>query len=294
MKIGNLIHKRWSFARLILLAAALALIAGAPADTFPEVIPLPNGFQPEGIAIGNGSTFYVGSIPTGAVYRGDLATGEGSVLVPAQSGHQSIGLKVDERTGLLYVAGGPTGKAFVYDAGTGANVASIQLTGDASTFINDVAVTKGAVYFTDPFRPVLYRLPLGDNGALPDAPASEEIPLGGDFVFVPGAFNTNGIAAAANGKALIIVSSAQAALYRVDPNTGAALKIDLGGSSVPNGDGILLHGKRLYVVQNFLNQIAVVRMDASFLSGTIERTITSPHFPRPDHDRAFSAARCMP
>jgi streptogramin lyase len=289
MKTRSSIRKRWSVVSL-LLVAALTLAASAPADTFPEVIPLPNGFQPEGIAVGTGSTFYVGSIPTGAVYRGDLATGEGAVLVPGQDGHQSVGLKVDERTKLLYVAGGPTGKAFVYDAVSGGNVASIQLTSEAGTFINDVAVTKSAAYFTDSFRPVLYRVPLGSDGALPDPPASEEIPLGGDFVFVPGSFNANGIAAVANGKALIIVSSAQAALYRVDPQTGAARLIDLGGSSVPNGDGILLHGKRLYVVQNFLNQIAVVRLDANLLSGTIERTITSPNFRIPTTIARFGSA----
>lgn len=278
------------FLRAFLLVIGVALIAGAPAGTFPETIPLPNGFQPEGIAIGPGSTFYVGSIPTGAVYRGDLATGEGEVFVPAQVGHQSIGLKVDLRTNLLYVAGGPTGSAFVYDAATGANVASIQLTSETSTFINDVVVTRSAVYFTDSFRPVLYRLPLEDNGELLAAPTSEEVPLSGDFVFVPGAFNANGIAAVANGKALIIVSSAQAALYRVNPQTGAAQKIDLGGSAIPNGDGILLIGKYLYVVQNFLNQIAVIRLNADFLSGAIERTITSDHFRIPTTIARFGNA----
>jgi hypothetical protein len=59
--------------RLILLAVAgatLSLPAVTAAETpFPERIALPNGFQPEGIAIGRGTTFYVGSIPTGAVYR---------------------------------------------------------------------------------------------------------------------------------------------------------------------------------------------------------------------------------
>jgi hypothetical protein len=289
MKTRSSILKRW-LAVSLLLVAALALAAAAPANPFPEVIPLPNGFQPEGIAIGSGSTFYVGSIPTGAVYRGDLVTGEGEVLVPGQDGHQSVGLKVDERTKLLYVAGGPTGKAFVYDAETGGNVASIQLTAEAGTFINDVVVTRNAAYFTDSFRPVLYRVPLGSDGALPDPPASEEIPLGGEFVFVPGAFNSNGIAAVANGKVLIIVSSAQAALYRVDPRTGNARLIDLGGGSVPNGDGILLHGKRLYVVQNFLNQIAVIRLEANLLSGTVERTVTDSDFRIPTTIARFGNA----
>ena len=31
-------------------------------DFFPKVIDLPNGFQPEGISIGRGTSFYVGSL----------------------------------------------------------------------------------------------------------------------------------------------------------------------------------------------------------------------------------------
>jgi hypothetical protein len=43
---------------------------------------------------------------------------------------------------------------------------------------------------------------------------------------------------------------------------------------VPNGDGLLLLGHTLYVVQNRLNQIAVVALSPDLRSGTIERVIT--------------------
>jgi sugar lactone lactonase YvrE len=265
------------FIVFLLVALSLTMIAGAPARALPEVIPLPNGFQPEGIAIGRGTTFYVGSIPTGAVYRGDLRTGKGSVLVPAQAGRQATGLKYDRRTGLLFVSGGPTGYAYVYDGRTGANVAAIQLT-TLPSFINDVVITRDAAYFTNSFQPAIYRVPLDEDRQLPDPPVSEEIPLGGEYQFTPGAFNANGIAAARNGKTLIIVNSAEGALYKVDPATGDATRIDLGGGSVINGDGILLKGRRLYVVQNVLNQMAVVRLRGDLNSGEIARTITSPLF----------------
>ena len=102
----------------VVVAAGRAVLGGVPAaagPAFTEQIDLPHGFAPEGIAIGQGHTFFVGSIPTGAVYRGDLRTGEGSVLVPAAAGRQAIGLDVDSKQ-RLFVAGGPTGRAFVYDA----------------------------------------------------------------------------------------------------------------------------------------------------------------------------------
>jgi len=280
---------RRSIIVLLLFTFGFMTMGAVPAQVFPEVIPLPNGFQPEGIASGNGTTFYVGSIPTGAVYRGDLQTGEGEVLVPGQAGRSSIGLKYDARTGLLFVAGGMTGKAFIYDGQTGANVADIQLTALPS-FINDVVVTRDAAYFTNSFQPELYRVPLANNGELPPVPTSEAIPLGGDYQFTPGGFNANGIDATPNGKTLIIVNSADGVLYNVDPTSGVATRIDLGTGSVPNGDGILLQGKTLYVVQNVLNQIAVVELNPDLTSGTIADTLTSSSFRVPTTIAKFGDA----
>src|SRR5215207_6518846 len=277
---------------LLLVILSAAMIGAAPAQAFPDVIPLPNGFQPEGIASGTGTTFYVGSIPTGAVYRGDLRTGEGEVLVQPQAGRAAIGLKYDDRSGLLFVAGGPTGYAYVYDGETGANVAAIQLT-TLPSFINDVVITRDAAYFTNSFQPFIYRVPLENNGDLPAVPTVEEIPLGGEYQFTPGAFNANGIAAIPNGKTLIIVNSTQGALYNVDPTTGVATRIDLGTGAVPNGDGILLQGKTLYVVQNRLNQIAVVELNSKFSSGTIATTITSPLFRIPTTVARFGSTLCV-
>lgn len=269
--------KRRLLATLLVLAVCFTIVGTAFAAPFPDVIPLPNGWQPEGIASGAGTTFYVGSIPTGAVYQGDLSTGEGSILVPAQEGRSAIGLKYDPRTELLYVAGGATRYAYVYDAVTGANVAAIQLT-TLPSFINDVVITPDAVYFTNSSQPTLYSIALGEDGTFDPNATVQEIPLVGDYVFTPGAFNANGIAATPNGDTLIIVNSVDGVLYNVDPATGVATRIDLGGGSVPNGDGILLKGKTLYVVQNQLNQVAVIRLNSDFTAGTIQDTITSPLF----------------
>ena len=61
----------------------------------------------------------------------------------------------------------------------------------------------------------------------------------------------------------------------------AAAAVDLGGDLLTNGDGLLLEGRRLYAVQNRLLQVAAVRLDASFLSGTVRGAITSPDFDVP-------------
>ena len=261
--------------RLLALTAALLLLGASVAvakDSFPEVISLPNGFQPEGIAIGRGKTFYVGSIPTGAIYRGDIRTGQGSVFIQGATGHAATGLKATD--GRLYVSGAGTGKAWVYNIKTGALLKEYQLvTGTGPTFINDVTVTKNGAYFTDSNRAVIYRVPTNLG-------AAQTISLTGDFLLVSG-FNLNGIASTPNGKTLIAVQTANGKLFTISPKTGATHAIDLHGASVVNGDGILLQGRTLYVVQNQNNQIAVIKLSADLTTGTIARTITSPHFDVP-------------
>ena len=265
--------------RTLLLAVTVAVVAVPAAfakAAFPETIALPNGWQPEGIAIGRGTTFYVGSIPTGAIYRGDLRTGLGAPLVQGATGRAAVGVDFDR--GRLFVAGGMTGKGFVYDARTGALVRELQLaTGGGATFVNDVVVTKRAAWFTDSNRAVLYRLPLAKNGQ-PGATA-QAVALTGDFQLASG-FNLNGIDATSNGKTLVTVQSGTGKLFTVTP-AGVTAEIDLGGQTVQNGDGILLHGRTLYVVRNQNNQIAVVQLGKGLATGTIARTITSPGFDVP-------------
>jgi sugar lactone lactonase YvrE len=214
------------------------------------------------------------------VYAGDLRTGQGAVLVPGDTGRTHVGMSFDARTGYLFVAGGPTGHGYVYDTASGKSVADFQFAA-APTFVNDVVITRRGAYFTDSMQPVLYFVPLSRRGALPDPADVAEIELGGDFEFVPNAFNTNGIVATPNGKSLVIVNSTRGELYRVDPASGEASLIDLGGGSVLNGDGMLLDGKTLYVVQNSNNQIAVVRLKRNLSAGEIVDTLTDPDFAVP-------------
>ena len=265
---------------LTTIAAVVATAATAGGSQFPQQIGLPNGFQPEGISIARGQ-FYVGSIPTGAVYRGSLRTGQGQVLVQPQSGRAAIGLEVDRR--LLFVAGGPTGMAFVYDARTGANVASFQLSTGGS-FINDVAVTRRAAWFTDSLKPVLYRIPLSKTGRPGVQSSVQTVPLGGDYVQGTG-FNVNGIDRTPNGKTLVIVQSNMGRLFTVAAN-GVAKAIALtdpagGAESVPQGDGILLDGRTLYVVQNRMNRVAKIALAPNLSSGRVLTRIENAAFDVP-------------
>ena len=257
---------------LLACAALVCVTAAAAQNVFPSRIDLPNGFRPEGIAT-QGTEFYVGSIPTGAVYRGNLRTGTGAVFVQPQAGRAAIGLKVDRNR--IFVAGGPTGDAFVYDAMTGGNVAAFDFASSA-TFVNDVAVTESAAWFTDSMKPVLYRVPLGPGGQPGAASAVTTVPLSGDYQHLAGQFNLNGIAATPNGKTLIVVQSATGRLFTVTPS-GVTRAIALAaGESVPNGDGILLDGHTLYVAQNQLELVAQISLAPDLSSGRVLRRIANP------------------
>ena len=268
-------------------AHAAGTLAGAvhAAQPFPARIALPDGFQPEGIATGRGPVIYAGSIASGAVYAADLRTGEGTLLVQPSPGSVAIGLEFDRRTNTLYVAGGPTGRATAYDAATGEMWVSLQLASAGPTFINDAVVTRDAVYFTDSFQPVLYRLPLNPITRLPTG-SVETIALSGDYAQTAG-FNLNGIEATADGRSLLAVHSTLGVLYRIDPATGVATTVDLAGASLTNGDGLLRQGRTLYVVRNRLNQVLAIDLDRRGTAGTVDEVITSPAFDVPTTIAAF-------
>jgi hypothetical protein len=263
--------------RIHLLVALAGLVLVLPLVATgakrPDHINLPNGWQPEGIAIGKGNTFYVGSIPTGRVWKGNLRNGQGSELVPNR-GRQAIGVAVDQRN-RLFVAGGPTGDGYVYDTRTGADIAQYDFT-SASSFVNDVVVTKRAAWFTDSVRQFLYKVPIGGNGQLG---AAQSVPLTGDIVYQAG-FNVNGIEATPNGRTLVIVQTNTGKLFKVN-RLGVTHEIALGGASVP-GDGLLLHGKRLYaVVRSPQDGVVVIKLRQNVSSGSVLRTITNPDLDDP-------------
>jgi sugar lactone lactonase YvrE len=272
-------------ASLIVVVASAAIVASAASEAggakkpkpFPDVIQLPIGFRPEGIEIGKGSTFFVGSVANGAIYRGSLRTGSGSILVPGVTGRSATGLELDNHNRVL-VAGAASGNAYVYDGRNG-NLLRTYALATAPTFINDVVVTRNAAYFTDSQKPVLYKIPIGPGGALGEA---QTIPLGGDYVHVANATNLNGIDATPNGKTLIAVQTVNGRLYRLDPATGVATLISLSNNeSVPNGDGILLTGRTLYVVQNRLNVVAVIALSPDFGTGTVLTRLNDSDFSVP-------------
>jgi hypothetical protein len=285
--------------KVFLIAAALsaAIVVPAAADDGPgkgkkpTVIELPQNFNPEGITTTKRHTFFVGSRTSGAIYRGSLRTGEGDILVEgggdvADDDRAATGLKVDRR-GRLFVSGADSKHIRVYDARTGDQLRDY-FAGDDAGFINDVIVTKRGAYFTDSNNAWLYFIPFGKRGELGDL---ARIPLSGDYELDP-MFNANGIEAARGGKSLIVVKSNTGELFEVDAATGVADRIEVtgGDGELVNADGILLKGRKLYVVENRddpdpaadgVGVISVVKLRGDLSSGRIARTIHSELFQVP-------------
>jgi sugar lactone lactonase YvrE len=188
----------------------------------------------------------------------------------------AVGMDVDPGGGLLFVAGGSTGQAYVYDTASGAEVAVRQLADPAAgTFVNDVVVTRDSAWFTDSAQPRLYRLPIGPGGVVGGA---ETLALSGPAADTSGEFNLNGITATPNGKTLLVAHAANGTIITVDPRSGASETV--GGVSVPSADGIRLEAGTLWVVQNS-NQVSRVDLSPDLTSGTLAAVITSPLFQVP-------------
>jgi len=262
------------------LIVAVLAVAGAPspaAAVFPSEIVLPGASSAEGIAVGRGSTFFAGDLFRGDVFKGDLRSGEVGLFVDAPAGRMAVGMDVARRGDVLFVAGGATGQAYVYDTTSGAEVAVYQL-GDpaAGTFVNDVVVTRESAWLTDSLQPHLYQISIGPGGTLGGA---EILGLTGPAADLSGEFNLNGITATRNGNTLLVAHSGSGTIVTVDPNSGASATVaDL---SVPAVDGIRFEAGKLWVVQNFLNQVSRVDLSPDLASGTVEATITSPLFQVP-------------
>lgn len=265
--------------------------AGSPAAGDPTSLALPTGFQPESIATGSlgGRRYaYTASLAGGSIYRLDLDTGGGEEITPP-NGTASVGVELDGR-GRLFVADGPGGVvngdpgggARVIDARSGEVLASYSFS-DAAALVNDVVATDAAVWFTDSINPVLYKLPLGDNGELPAPDDFEVLPLTGEFEYDDFASNIdgNGIEATPDGRALLMVQWRTGELFRVDPQTGASRRVGLEGGELPEKtDGLTLDGERLYATANN-NTITVIDLSPRGDRGRITGTLNDPSFDGP-------------
>lgn len=247
-----------------------------------------SGVFPEGITAAD-DTFYVTSTSDGAVFRGTVGSPDVSVFLPggADGRTGAAGIDVtddDDRADYLVIAGGATGKVWVYDADSGDLVATFTNgLGTDATFLNDVAIAdNGDAYVTDSRSPALYRIPAEQMTAgTQDGPLETFVSFDGTpFAYGEG-FNANGIVENDDESALIVVQSSTGNLYRIDKTSKEVTQVDLGGATLMNGDGLEMDDDTLYVVRNRDGLIAKVDLDDDGRTGAVTGEITDPSFAYP-------------
>jgi len=291
--ITNRLHRS-----AVLLAAAIILTATLSTTTsaheigqtsrviWPDLIPIPVGYEAEGIELGRDQDFFVGTLSwsgnltnAGAIYKGNLVTGEGQVLVPP-TGKNLAGLSYDARTDYLYAAtsfSNPRRECGVkVYAGTSGRLLGEIIFGDGLV-INDVLVTDTAVYCTDSISTTLYKLPLEDDGKVFSSTV-EKIEMTG-FEMAEG-YNANGLVGDFDGKELLIINIGTGVLYLVDTESGAASPVNIQGEEqlFGGGDGLYMDGRTLYIMQNFAQKIAVVEISDDLTQGTFIKNLVSDDF----------------
>ena len=269
------------------LAAPPAVQDAGAADTY--AVPGPGQYL-EGIGV-FGDQYYVGATSDGTVYRGTVG-GDAQVFLPGKQDGRVAAIGIKATADRLYVAGGPTGFVFVYDRTTGRLLARYTnaATGSGATFLNDVAIAPdGTAYVTDSQREFLFSIPADvptDGGTYPLRVA---VAFDGTaFEYVDG-FNANGIAISADGRTAYVVQSKTGALFAVrlkDKGTQKVSRVDVVDRdgqpyALTNGDGILLQGRTLSVLQNAEELLVTVELDRSGKRGVVTKRTTDETFAFP-------------
>ena len=255
-------------------STAVPVVLAAPDKPSVEYVLTENNGNPEGVAWDPASqTFFTGTVTNGTIYRGSLGGTSVDVWIAGAEGRSAVGMKVDD--GLLYVAGGATGRITVYDIDTTSVVATFE-TG-AGGFLNDLVVTKAGIFVTDSFRPVLWHVSHEQVEAGGGTPAT--IPLAPEIPF-SGGFAVNGIVAFNGGRELIVVHSGLGNLYRIAFTDDGREITEIDAPTV-NGDGLLVDQGMLIVVLGNSAELARLDLSADHGSATLLDKVTDSTFQRP-------------
>jgi sugar lactone lactonase YvrE len=271
---------------LLGLALAAALTAAPAVHAGPDLLgyDLPSeGVLLEGIGFDKSrDTIYVSGVNDGGrIYRGRIGIEALEVWLPAGADGRTTARGIDtDDLGRVYIAGGPTARLWVISP-DGATLAS--LTTPADTFLNDVWVAPdGAAYFTDSNQPKIWRVAQGTGGVWEATlwlDATGIIP-----VVLPG-FNLGGIVSTPGGRYLLVSQGTTGRLWRIDLATKEVVQVDLGSTLITNADGIVLRGRKLWVVQNFSRQITELKLTGDWAAGEVESVTPTPA------NRTFTTAK---
>lgn len=267
-------------------AALLATLAGTPgpatARELPDsyVVSRAPGVLPEGIAVARDGTMYVSSDGTGALYRGHVSRPELRPF-PAdglRDRPSSLGVHTD-RQGRVLSVGGAT--LTVHDRHGRLLATRTARSGPlGAPDLNDLVVTRDAVYVTDWANPVVHRAEIR-GGTL--GPLEPWLDIRDAFPQFPAQYwLLNGIVANESGTALLVASNGTEAVWRIGTADKEVDRVDLGEESF-GPDGMVLHGRTLYAVLNYgaPHGVYIARLDDDLRTGTVTHRLTGEPFDLP-------------
>ena len=263
---------------LLTILACLAVPAALAKGSFPETIALPNGFAARGDRDRQGHTFYVGSIPTGAVYGGDLRTGDGQRARPGRDRPRGDRAEVRPRPALGLRRGDRQGVRLRRRDRRA--LREYQLATERGPDVHQRRRRHEAGRVLHRLEP--RRCSTGSRSAGTARPATDHDRRSAATTSTLPGFNLNGIDATPNGKTLLAVQTAtRASSSRSTRRPARRSAIDLGGATLTNGDGILLHGedalRRAEPAEQDRRREAAPRLTR----GVVTRTITDSDFDVP-------------
>ena len=269
------------------LVAALGVV-GFPAAVFADVRPVTYvvseepGVVPEGIGIAADGTMYVTSNGTGDVYVGHVSEDRlHSFASGAEAGRNVAAGVHPDQFGRVFVAG--RGALDIYSS-DGRLIAHRPATAGpvGEPFLNDLVITRDAVYVTDSTNAVVWRARL-DGAYIGQLERWLDVrPV------VPGMpaqyFFLNGIDATPDGGTLVVASQGLEAMIRVDVTTREASLVDLGNTSF-GPDGLVLRGTTVYAVLNYAapngQGVYVAQLNDELTTGTVVARVIDPSFDTP-------------
>lgn len=263
-------------------ASADALAGREPDNRLPAtyVVSERPGVLPEGIGVGRHGTFYVTSSATGAVYRGNIRDRRMTPFIPAGADgrHSALGVHVDSAE-RIFVTGASALDVYSRNGTLLAHrPAPAGAIGPAS--LNDLVITRDAVYVTDFANPVVLRASLhhGRVGTLrPWVDVSDTEPnLPPQFWFL------NGIDVSQDGRTLLVSSQGLEKLLRIRIEDRRHDEVDLG--SVPfAADGLELNGTTLLAVLNVDaptgQGVYVAKLEPDLATGRVVAAVSGPASP---------------
>lgn len=273
--------------RLLCLGASVLLAATGQTGTAGArdlpgtyVVSRGPGILPEGITVARDGTVYVSSDGTGRLFRGHVSDPELRPFAARGIDDRSSTLGVHtDRRGRVHSVGGAS--LTVHDGGgrlLARRTAQDGPLGPAD--LNDLVITKDAVYATDWANPVVHRAEIR-NGRL--GPLRPWLDIRSAFPQFPAQYwLLNGIVADRAGETLLVASNGTEALWRVDTATRAVEQVELGGESF-GADGMVLRGRTLYAVLNYgaPSGVHIAELSDDLRTGVVRHRITGEPFDLP-------------